>query len=235
MDNAPRMSIVIPALNEASTLPSLLADLNELPFPVQVIVADGGSTDSTIEVAEAWAAQVVHCSRGRGRQLRAGAAHAVAPILGFVHADARLHDDARQQLAAIAQQPRPDRVVRVFTLKIDSPRWPYRVIEAAAALRTRLFGLPYGDQGLFLSRALYDETGGFADVPLMEDVDMMRRLNGLARTEVCTATVTVAARRWERDGVWTRSLRNVGLLIRWYLGASPEQLARAYERSRGAG
>ncbi|MBC8086347.1 MAG: TIGR04283 family arsenosugar biosynthesis glycosyltransferase [Phycisphaerae bacterium] len=224
------MSIVIPALNEAGTLPLLLADLKLLSFATQIIVVDGGSSDATIEVAEALGAHCVRCAKGRGRQLRAGAAAATAPILGFVHADARLGSDARAQLHAIPESA--NNVVRVFTLKVDSPRWPYRLVEAAAALRTRLFRMPYGDQGLFLSRALYDETGGFAEIPLMEDVEMMRRLKGRARIVICAATITVSARRWERDGVWARSFRNVGLLIRWFMGASPDKLASSYERSR---
>ena len=235
MDQAPWMSVVIPVLNEASTLPLLLADLRSLPFPIQMIVADGGSTDESRAIAVECGAEVVCSARGRGRQLRAGAEHAAAPMVGFVHADARLHADARKQLETMNQHPLPDDVAWVFTLKIESPRWPYRIVEAGASLRTRLFGLPYGDQGLFMSRALYKKTGGFAEVPLMEDVEMMRSLRGLARTEMCVATIAVSARRWERDGVCRRSLHNMGLLLRWYLGASPERLAIAYDHSRRAG
>ncbi len=228
----PALSVVVPALNEGAALPALLGDLRALGPAVEVIVADGGSTDDTAAVAAAAGASVVAAERGRGRQLRAGAAAARAPLLCFLHADVRLDARAVADLARLAADPRSGEAAWAFRLRIDGRRAAYRAIERGANARSSLLGLPYGDQGLVVSRAAYDAAGGYAAVPLMEDVMLVRALGRLLPVRLLPSGVTVSARRWERDGAWRRSARNLALLARWMAGAAPERLAGEYERGR---
>lgn len=221
------LSIVIPTVNEAGTLPRLLADLAPWSVPREVVVSDGSSSDATREVARAAGAHVLEGTRGRGAQLRRGAEHSRGEWFLFLHADTRLPPDAEPCLRhAMACPPG----AWAFRLGIDAPATTYRVIEFGANIRSRLLGLPYGDQGLLLPRSLYYAAGGFPDVPLMEDVALARALAPLGGIALLPAAVGVSARRWERDGVWRRSFRNLWILARWYSGVSPSTLAAEYER-----
>ena len=223
----PVLSVVIPTLDEAESIAALLGDLASLRVAHEVIVADGGSADATRDIAASLGARVVLAGRGRGTQLRSGAGVATAPVLLFLHADVRLPPAARAELLLFLQT---SGTAACFRLAIDSPRRAYRVIEMMANLRTRWLRLPYGDQGLLISRERYAAVGGFADVPLMEDVVMARALSRSGAFELLDACVVVSARRWERDGVWHRSLANVVLLARFLGGASLHDLAAAYRR-----
>lgn len=236
---APRLSVVIPAVNEADALPRLLDDLAGLAGDdVEVLVVDGGSRDATARVAVERGARVLTGARGRGPQLRAGAAAARAPLLCFLHADARLDRDALAVLAGLARAPRgPARAAAwAFRLRIDAPGFSYRLIEWGANQRAARFGLPYGDQGLVVTRAAYDAAGGYPAVPLMEDVALVRALGRAlgrrGRVRLLAASVRVSARRWAHDGVWRRSAGNLLLLARYLAGTPPERLAAAYERRR---
>jgi rSAM/selenodomain-associated transferase 2 len=223
---APVLSIVIPTLDEGATIGTLLADLRALAVPHEVIVVDGGSRDATVATARRAGATVVESSAGRGRQLRAGAAAATAPTLCFLHADVRL---PRETLAALDRLGRDGATgASGFRLRIDAGQWRYRFVEWGANLRSRLLALPYGDQGLVMDRRTYDRVGGYADVPLMEDVLMARALGRAGGVALGREHVVVSARRWERDGVWRRSIANLVLLARFLLGAQPERLARRY-------
>lgn len=231
----PLLSVVIPALNEAATLPGLLGDLQRLDVrPAEILVVDGGSTDGTAAAASAGGARVVSSERGRGRQLGTGAAESRAPLLCFLHADVRLEDAALSSLARLTRDARAGDAAWAFRLRIDAPGLAYRVVERGANLRSAIAGLPYGDQGLVVSRAAYDAAGGYAPVPLMEDVMLVRAIGGRLPVRLLPAAVTVSARRWERDGVWRRSACNLLLLARWLGGATPEELADAYERHRSS-
>ncbi len=162
------VSVIVPALNEERSIAGLLGDLRELEVPHEVIVVDGGSTDRTATVAARHGARVLRARRGRGAQLAAGARAATAPVLCFLHADVRLRADARRELAELARTRRAGAFA--FRFRIDARGWRYRLIEFGARLRVWLFELPYGDQGLVVSRADYEAAGGYADLPLMEDV-----------------------------------------------------------------
>lgn len=220
------LSVVIPTLNAGVTLRACLAALDE-SLVGEVVVADAGSTDETVTVAQDAGARVIGpLPPSRGGQLRAGCAAATGRWLLALHADTRLtpgwveavriHMDARSDKAGW------------FRFALDDPQPVARVWEAGVALRSRM-GLPYGDQGLLIPRELYKAIGGYRDLPLMEDVDLVRRL-GPARLRGLAANAVTSADRYRRGGYLRRSLRNWRLAARWLAGADPAELAREYRR-----
>ncbi len=223
----PLLSVVVPTLEEARALPSLIADLARLRVPHEIIVADGGSQDGTQAGAAALGARVVDTARGRGSQLRAGAAVARGRVLCFLHADVRLDGAALRALERAVTLP--DDVVLAFTLRIAASGWRYRFVEWGTDRRARWGRLPYGDQGLVLTRATYEEAGGFPPIPLMEDVVFVRRLRGRAEVRILPERIAVSPRRWQKDGVLRRMLRNWLLLTAYLVGIPPARLTPAYQ------
>jgi rSAM/selenodomain-associated transferase 2 len=220
------VSIIVPALNEERSIAQLLDDVSMLAVPHEVIVVDGGSTDETAAVAARRGARVLRARRGRGAQLAAGGRAASAPVLCFLHADVRLPADARREIAELAEaQPAG---AFAFRFRIDAPGWRYRLIESGTRLRMRLFGLPYGDQGLVVSRADYETAGGYPDLPLMEDVALADALRRVTTIQSLRSELPVSARRWEREGPFTRTLRNWRIMVAYRLGASPHRLGSRY-------
>jgi rSAM/selenodomain-associated transferase 2 len=216
------LSVVIPALNAAATLPACLARLDGAD---EIILVDGGSTDDTVRIAEAAGARVVIAPKGRGIQLRAGGEAARGAAFLFLHADTRLAPDWRSHAERhLSHDPRRP---ACFRFRLDDPAWQARALERCVALRTRLLGLPYGDQGLLIGRALYERAGGYRPMPLMEDVDLVRRL---PRVRMLEADALTSAERWRRDGWLRRSARNLLCLGLYRAGASPERVARLYAR-----
>ena len=223
------LSIVIPTLNAADALAATLAAL--VPGAIdglvgQLVIADGGSGDRTLAIADQAGADIVSTDAGRGGQLRAGAAAARGTWLLFVHADTRLEPGWVDEARAFIGEAGAERA-GYFRFALDDNRWRARLLQRAAAWRAALFGLPYGDQGLLISRALYDEVGGFAPLPLMEDVDIVRRLGRRRLKRLSTRAVTSAA-RYRRDGYVRRPLRNLACLAGYFAGVSPERLVRFY-------
>lgn len=222
------LSIIIPALNAAADLPlcleSLMAGL-EAGLIREVIVVDGGSTDATARIAGSAGATLIESAPGRAKQLIAGAAAARGEWLLFLHADTVLSRDWPER-AASHMGTRPG-MAAAFTLKYRSDAPAARWLEARAHRRARWMGLPYGDQGLLIGRALYNEIGGYTDVPLMEDVMIVRAL-GKKRLVILNAEARTSAAKYERDGWRRRSWKNAMLLIRFLMGAKPEDLARDY-------
>ena len=217
------LSVIVPTLNAASTLEDCLSRLSGAR---DVIVVDGGSWDSTQAIASAAGARLVLTEPSRGAQLRLGAEAARGDWLLFLHADTLLTpgwlDAVRSHMESAPQS------AGCFRFRLDARAWQARLIEAGVALRVWTLGLPYGDQGLLVPRSLYDRTGGYADVPLMEDVDLIRRI-GRFRLRILQADALTSAERWRRDGWFRRSARNLSCLLLHRFGMSEERLARIYE------
>ncbi len=219
------LSVVIPTLDVARALPKLFGRLSETG--AELIAADGGSRDATREIARRHGARVVEAPRGRGTQLAAGAAAAGGDWLLFLHADT-LPEPGWFDAVAAATGGDPG-LAHHFRFALDDASPQARGLERAVAWRCRRLGLPYGDQGLLISRALHDRLGGFAPIPLMEDVDFVARI-GRARLRELPVRAVTSAERWRRDGWNRRSARNLAILGLWLAGVSPSVLARLYAR-----
>jgi rSAM/selenodomain-associated transferase 2 len=217
------LSLVVPTLNAAATLERCLDALGQ---GVDLIVADGGSSDATRDIARAAGARIVETGPGRGLQLAAGARAAGGEWFLFLHADTRLEPGWREDCDVHMRTVGP-KTAACLRFALDDPAWQARLIETGVALRVRLLGLPYGDQGLLISRSLYDKMGGYRPLPLMEDVDLVRRL-GRRRLAVLPARAVTSAARWRRDGWARRSARNLACLALWKAGVPPERIARVY-------
>jgi rSAM/selenodomain-associated transferase 2 len=218
----PKVSAVIPALNAARTLAATVATVG---WTGEIIVADGGSSDGTAEAAALLGAHVVTAPRGRGSQLAAGVAAARHDWLLLLHADTRLGTGA----AAAAQAHmtcHPERA-GFFRFTLDSGDSRARRLERLVAWRCRMLALPYGDQGLLIHRDLLRDAGGIRPLPLMEDVDLIRRL-GHSRLVALDAAAITSADKWERDGWLRRSARNLLCLGLWFAGVPPHSIARLY-------
>jgi rSAM/selenodomain-associated transferase 2 len=222
-----RISVVIPTLDAAGELPVTLAALANGKMVREIVVADGGSGDATIEIARDAGAHVVSAHRGRGPQLAAGAAAATGDWLLFLHADCR--PAVGWEAAAAGHIASADAAARAgyFRFALDDPAPAARRLERIVAWRCRVLALPYGDQGLLIARALYDAVGGFAAIPLMEDVDLVRRL-GRGRLAALPAIACGSARRYRRGGYLRRPLRNLACLSLYFAGVPPRHIVRFY-------
>lgn len=222
-----KLSVIVPVLNEAPVLAELLAQLSELARQqAEIIVVDGGSADGTAERAERAGFRVLRAARGRARQMNAGAAQASAQALLFLHADTLLPAGAVRLVAGALADG--NRAWGRFDVRIRGQAFMLRVISVMMNLRSRLSGIATGDQGLFMTRAAFDRVGGFPDQPLMEDIEISRRLLALSRPACLAQCMEPSGRRWEANGVW----RTIVLMwrLRWdyWRGVPVQELAKAY-------
>jgi rSAM/selenodomain-associated transferase 2 len=222
------LSIVIPTLNAAATLPSALAALAQEALEHEVVVSDGGSTDATAAIARDSGARVVDGAPGRGAQLQAGAAAARGDWLLFVHADTCLAPGWARAVTDFCGARESDSRAAYFRFALDDRAAAARRLELIVRLRCRLLALPYGDQGLLISRRLYDAAGGFRALAIMEDVDIVRRLGRRRLVGLDHDAVTSAA-RYRRDGWWRRPARNLMCLALWFGGVPPARIAQLYQ------
>jgi rSAM/selenodomain-associated transferase 2 len=222
------VSVIIPTLNEESCLEPTLRSL-ATHHPHEVLVVDGGSTDATRAIA-ARHARLLDAPPGRATQMNHGAAHATGDVLLFLHADCLLETGALD--AAVRTLRRPGVAAGCFRMTVDAPGTLYRLIGAAATARVRLAGLVYGDQGLFITRALFDRVGRFPPLRFLEDVFISRALRRHGRLVVAPRRILVSARRWRQRGLVKQTLGNWSLTMLALAGVHPDWLARYYPTVR---
>ena len=218
----------MPILNEAKILEKTLSHLQPELGSHELIVVDGGSTDASIPIAEKYG-RVITSECGRAKQLNTGAAAATGDILIFLHADIWLESGA---LAAVGSALSSGYVGGGFRQKIDGRCFLYRLIERAGDIRGKYLKVFYGDSGIFLTRTDFEKIGGFPDVPIMEEVAFSRGLRRLGKTTLLTPHIHISARRWETKGIVRTTLNNWFITLLYFLGVSPEKLAKLYRHIR---
>ena len=226
----PVVSVIIPTLNEEGNLVKTLSRLNS-DDNLEIIVADGGSGDATVEIAESHGAQVVFSPKGRGIQLNQGVKASSGELLLFLHGDTILPDRFAPLIRHTMK--RPDCEAGAFSLKIDSARSGLSLVAYCANLRSRLLQMPYGDQGIFTSRSMYDRIGGFAEVAIMEDYIFIRNLKKHGKIYILDEAALTSARRWQNMGVIRTTFINQLIVVGYNCGIKPATLAHWYQRLKG--
>ena len=225
----PKFSFIIPVWKEESVIIRTIEHIRSLQSAAgaEIIVVDGDPEGKTIKIALPSEVKTTIAKRGRGNQMNHGASLASGNILIFLHADTYLPSDALGLIDAAMQDEFC--VVGAFDLAIDSERPIFRLIEKAASLRSRLTNIPYGDQAVFMRKAIFIDLGGFKDIPIMEDVEIMQRIKRRGgKIRIIDRKVRTSARRWEKEGIAYTTFRNWLLIILYLLGVKPEKLVRFY-------
>jgi rSAM/selenodomain-associated transferase 2 len=220
------LSIIIPALNEAGTLAIQLRALQHLRSQgVYLTLVDGGSTDNTLEIARPLVDQVISTKPGRAIQMNAGARSSSAEVLLFLHADTLLPPSA---LALIRDSITAGALWGRFDVRINSPRLMLRIVERMMNWRSRLTGIATGDQGIFVSKNIFERVGGYPEQPLMEDIALSARLKRITPPNCFNESVITSGRRWEKHGILRTILLMWRLRAAYFFGVSPEKLAVHY-------
>lgn len=224
----PRLSMIVPVLNEAAGIEPMLHALQDLRAGgMELIVVDGGSSDGSADIAASLADRVIRSARGRAHQMNAGAAASGGDVLLFLHADTLLPDGA--DVLILDGLTATGRAWGRFDVKIIGRPPMLRLIARLMNLRSRLTGIATGDQGMFVRRKDFFAVGGFPLQPLMEDIEMSRRLKARSAPLCLRERVTTSGRRWEKHGVWRTVFLMWSLRLRYWLGTPVEKLARAYQ------
>lgn len=222
-----QISIIVPMLNEAPILPGLLSHLSQFVRQgAEVLLVDGGSDDTSLQLARAAGFAALGAPRGRASQMNAGAMHATGDVLLFLHADTRLPATALQDIRHALARSRHVWGRFDVTIQGQSPWFP--LIARLMNLRSRITGIATGDQGIFVTREAFFQVGCYPNQPLMEDIELSMHLKRLSPPACLRAAVTTSGRRWETRGVWRTILLMWTLRLRYFLGANPEALAKAY-------
>ncbi|MBC6432110.1 glycosyltransferase [Nostoc sp. HG1] len=227
--DAVRISIIIPTLNEAENIKEAIAT-TQLNTNIEVIIVDGGSKDDTIKIAQSLGVKVILSSPGRAVQMNTGAVAATGEILLFLHADTSLPTGFDDMVRTALQQP--GTVAGAFKLRIDAPLLSLRWVELGVNLRSHFYQMPYGDQAIFLTKAVFQQIGNFPELPIMEDFELMRRLKRTGRIVIIPTPVVTSARRWLQKGVFKTTLLNQIVIIAYLLGVSPERIRCWYRREK---
>lgn len=232
-------SVIIPVLNEASVINHAVEHVHHIGgeigahFDFEIIVVDGDAEGRTINAVKHTGAQTITSRKGRGSQMNAGAARAQGDILIFLHTDTKLPGDAFTDISDAIHQRNYD--AGAFNLGIESDRFAYRMIEKMVSIRSGITKIPYGDQAIFVKKEVFTKLGGFQEIPLMEDVEFMRRLKK-SGFSICVLTkkVKTSPRRWEDEGIFYCTIRNWLLISLYLAGVRPEKLVRFYYRNEKA-
>ena len=227
---AKRLSIIIPTLNEAGSIKGTITQLQKSK-EVEIVIVDGGSRDNTVELARLLGARVLLTDASKAVQMNAGAAASVGDVLLFLHADTHLPDNFDAKVMAAVSQN--GFCAGAFSLGIGSDARGLRFIERVANWRSRFFQMPYGDQALFVCRDLFNEIGGFPDLPIMEDFELIRRLRRKGKISILPDCVRTSPRRYLNFGIFKTWCLNQFIIAAYYLGVSPEWLACWYRREKG--
>lgn len=225
--NSATISIIIMTLNEEELIGGLLLSLRGIE-DTEIIVSDGGSVDRTCRVASKYTDKIIRGERGRGKQLNAGAQLATGDILWFLHVDSTPPENFKDHILKTLEKPGV--AGGAFTLEIDSDMTSLKFISRVVELRSMISGIPYGDQGIFVKRAIFEKINGFKNIPLMEDIDFGRRLKKEGKIEILKPKIKTHARAWERYGVLRTTLRNWGYVTLFFMGYSPYKLYERYYR-----
>lgn len=223
----PKLSIIIPVLNEAKNIAVVLTSLT-VAENIEIIVVDGGSQDETKQIAQSFPVKVIHSSPGRANQMNAGAAIARGKILLFLHADTLLPQNFLQLINQALSQPQT--VAGAFELAIAGESKSLRFIATLVNWRTHFLSLPYGDQAIFLSAVTFKRIQGYENIPIMEDFTLIKKLQKLGKIAIISSPVITSNRRWQKLGVLKTTLINQLIILGYYLGVSPEKLSKFYRR-----
>lgn len=226
--DGPELSIIIPVLNEVEQIQQCLWRLQELRRTgVEIIVVDGGSEDGSLEHSHKLADQVLQADQGRASQMNTGAEHATGRVLLFLHVDTVLPEQAYWTMLRSLQPPH---VWGRFDVQLSGKHFMFRVIEQMMNLRSGLTGIATGDQAVFVTRAAFHAVRGFPDYPLMEDIEISKRLKKLSFPVCLKDKVITSSRRWENNGILRTILLMWWLRLQYFLGVNPRLLARVYEQ-----
>ena len=222
-----KISIIIPTINEANNLPLLLSDLSIIQKEGEILIVDCGSEDKTIDVANIYGAKVYKSKeRNRGFQLDMGAKNSKGEWLIFLHADTRLTHDWFTKIKTVLKADK--NYIYYFKFRINNKKILYRVLEILVNFRSQYFKQPYGDQGLIIHRSIYIKNNGFRKIPLMEDVDFLRRLNNKKYLKQLNLSIFTSSRKWERTNIFLQALKNWNYRRRWLKGESTKSIYSDY-------
>jgi rSAM/selenodomain-associated transferase 2 len=229
-----RISIIIPVLNEVKNIQVAIDSI----FPsenTEVIVVDGGSTDGTIEVVKELGVMLFYSIAGRANQMNLGAKNATGDILVFLHADTQLpvgYDELIRATLGDVCRSNEYPIAGAFDLEIDDRSRHFRWVEWGVKYRSRFLKMPYGDQAIFIRAKVFDEIGGFPDLPIMEDFELMRQLQKLGPVAIIEQPVITSARRWLQQGIFKTTLINQLMILGYLMGVDLDRLVRLYRRKK---
>jgi len=222
-----KISVIIPTINEANNLPLLLSDLSIIQNEGEILIVDCGSEDKTIDIANIYGAKVYKSKeRNRGLQLDIGAKNSKGEWLIFLHADTRLTQDWFTKIKSILKGNK--NYIYYFKFKINDKEIIYRFLEILVNFRSQYFKQPYGDQGLIIHRSIYFKNNGFRKIPLMEDIDFLRRLKNKKDLKQLNIPVFTSSRKWRRTNIFLQALKNWNLRRRWLEGESTKSIYSDY-------
>ncbi len=225
-----KISIIIPTINEANNLPLLLSDLSSIQKNGEIIIVDCGSEDKTIDIANIYGAKVcISKERNRGLQLDMGAKNSKGDWLIFLHADTRLNHDWFSKTNSFLK--RNKNTIYYFKFKINHKKITYRLLEILVNFRSKFLKQPYGDQGLIIHRTTYFKNNGFSKIPLMEDVDFLRRLNNKIGIKQLNSSIFISSRKWERTNIFIQAIKNWHFRRRWLKGESLKSIYSDYYKN----
>ena len=223
----PKFSIIIPTINEANNLPLLLSDLSNIQEEGEIIIVDCGSQDKTIDIATIYGAKLFKSKvRNRGLQLNMGSKNSKGDWLIFLHADTRLTHDWFTKIKSVLH--RDKNYIYHFRFKLNDKKIIFRILEILVNFRSKYFKQPYGDQGLIINRNTYFNNDGFRKIPLMEDVDFLRRLNKKKDLKQLNLPIFISSRKWERTNIFLQAIKNWHFRRRWLKGESLKSIYSDY-------